>query len=352
MLVKFIRLQIKYNEAIAAREKGYYRQAIEAFTELGDFKDSKTQISAMYYESGESLRDRQKWDDAVKAFTSAGDYSDAKKQISRTYYEQGKALLSSGKYDAAITAFTSAGSYSDASAQINEAINQKSKTLLDEDKFDETILAEHAELQYSVTIIDNLTDEEGNIPEEGEELFTVTAVAGADIDYGGYSMPEKDGEYVFYTTSKTAVSDDNIRPTTLPSTIPESDVIYYVSNVKGNFVELYVSAEAAQDSGFVEYFPMLMEDAELQAYMYYSYYRQMVDAHELYDTALETLADKPEEEKDYYRLFVKEGVDLNEVLASVIVHTHDGTSIAWMTEDGQDVSGVMGIERIKLYASF
>ena len=270
---------------------------------------------------------------------------------------------------------------------------------------DIAILAEYTVQQHSVTIVDNFSDEEGNTPEEGQQLFTVTADYGTDIDYGDYTMPEKDGEYVFYATSKTAVKDDAVRPATLPTTIPETDVTYYVSNVKGSFVELYVKPEAeeetaeetateetaaeetpaeetaadetenadtenadtenaetaetetaaeetAQGSEFVEYFPMLMEDAELQAYMYYNYYQQTFDAHELYDTALETLAGKTEEEKDFYRLFVKEGADLNEALASVIVHTHDGTSIAWTTEDGQDLSGVMGTERIKLYASY
>ena len=68
----------KYKDAVALMKSGQYDQAIAAFTDLGDYKDSQEQIKACYYGKGIALKDAGMNADAAIAFAKAGDYDNAK----------------------------------------------------------------------------------------------------------------------------------------------------------------------------------------------------------------------------------------------------------------------------------
>jgi len=70
-----------YNSALALVEEGQYDEAIEKFTELGDFKDSEDQIelarNEREYSNAVKLLEDEDYDDAISAFKRLGDYKDS-----------------------------------------------------------------------------------------------------------------------------------------------------------------------------------------------------------------------------------------------------------------------------------
>ena len=231
------------------------------------------------------------------------------------------------------------------------------------------VIASYTIEQYTVTVMDGT-----NTAEDAEPLFTVTADYGTEIEYDGKEkLEEKDGYQLFYSTSADALSSNLLRISELPKTIPAGDATYYVNYVSGNFVEFFVDAsdihtheeeeaEAEQNgegteaeetaAETVEYFPWLMNDANNTALAYYYNYQAYVDPEEIYGDAV---ANIPEEELNYYRLFVQSGTDLagdDLALGTPGSANHPDSVGVWETEDGEALSGEMGTEIVKVYAKY
>ena len=75
---------VKYNYAVALMDSGKYEDAISAFTELGDYKDSadrisesKEKIKELKYGDAVALMDAGKVDEAYSVFVELGDYKDS-----------------------------------------------------------------------------------------------------------------------------------------------------------------------------------------------------------------------------------------------------------------------------------
>lgn len=76
-----------YNTAVALAEAGQYDEAIAAFTELGDYKDSAEQIEQIKdsaeqerettYNQAVTLWENGEFDEAYAAFEELGDYKDS-----------------------------------------------------------------------------------------------------------------------------------------------------------------------------------------------------------------------------------------------------------------------------------
>ena len=150
-----------------ARDYGHYDLSVQAYSDLGEYCDSTTQVLATRYAQGEAKRAIADWEGAVKAFTEAENFSDAVDQISETryqeasakekagdqqgaydifislgeykdsferankpYYELGISKKEAGEWDAAVSAFEHAGTYSDALEQINDSHYQHALYLL------------------------------------------------------------------------------------------------------------------------------------------------------------------------------------------------------------------------------
>lgn len=127
----------KYQRAVALRENGQYGEAIDVFTELGDYSDAAAQIAETKYQQAIALRETGKYKSAIAAFTELGDYGDAAAQITETKYQQAVALRENGRYDDAIAAFAELGDYSDAMTQITETKYQQANNLNAAARYDE-----------------------------------------------------------------------------------------------------------------------------------------------------------------------------------------------------------------------
>ena len=88
LTVNFIIPSIKYNNAVAMLENGQYDEAITAFTDLGNYKDSINKITETQnaktefernqkYDSANKLFEEKKYDEAAAIFEGLGDYKDS-----------------------------------------------------------------------------------------------------------------------------------------------------------------------------------------------------------------------------------------------------------------------------------
>jgi len=113
---------MRYNNAVKHMESRDYKGAIENFTLLGDYKDSKEKLLEAYYRQGKELLIGEDYEGAIKAFISADNYKDAKEQLSVIYYGQGEAFFASGDYKKSYESFKAAGGYKDSKERIKEFI--------------------------------------------------------------------------------------------------------------------------------------------------------------------------------------------------------------------------------------
>ena len=82
-----------YNAAVALAEAGQYDEAIAAFTELGDYKDSAEQINETTYNQAVTLLESENYDEAISIFTKLGNYKDSANQVEHAINLQTEAAL-------------------------------------------------------------------------------------------------------------------------------------------------------------------------------------------------------------------------------------------------------------------
>ena len=68
----------KYNKAQSFLKNGDYDKAAQTFTELGDYKDSKTRLSEVKMQQGIQMLEAHQFTDAQNTFLSISDYKNAK----------------------------------------------------------------------------------------------------------------------------------------------------------------------------------------------------------------------------------------------------------------------------------
>ena len=82
-----------YNAAVALVEAGQYDEAIAAFTELGNYKDSAEQINETTYNQAVTLLESENYDEAISIFTKLGNYKDSVNQVEHAINLQTEAAL-------------------------------------------------------------------------------------------------------------------------------------------------------------------------------------------------------------------------------------------------------------------
>lgn len=123
-----------YNAAVALAEAGQYEEAIAAFTELGDYKDS-AKLTAQAQEEAEkaarleaynvavALAEAGQYDEAIAAFEELGDYKDSTELISSAKLEkkyiEALTLLENRDFEAARATFEALGDYKDAKTYLD-----------------------------------------------------------------------------------------------------------------------------------------------------------------------------------------------------------------------------------------
>ena len=103
-----------YQPAIdALNNDGDPLNAIEAFTELGDYRDSPIQLQRAYYAAGDaSFRDSD-FETAAEYFLSAGDYSDAYRRAAACLYAPAVTAMNEGDYQKAAGMLEKISGYQD-----------------------------------------------------------------------------------------------------------------------------------------------------------------------------------------------------------------------------------------------
>lgn len=91
-------------------------EAIEAFTELGDYRDSPIQLQRANYAAGEEAFLQQEYDTAAEYFLAAGDYSDAYRRAAACLYAPAVAAMNEGDYQRAAGMLEKISGYQDSKA--------------------------------------------------------------------------------------------------------------------------------------------------------------------------------------------------------------------------------------------
>ena len=106
-------LQAQANQAYEAGDLSY---VLALYADLPEaYQDHAEDFSAMYSEAL-ALMDTGRYDEAVSAFTLLGSYSDSATQVNECSYRKAGALAGSGSYDEAIALYNALGNYRDSQA--------------------------------------------------------------------------------------------------------------------------------------------------------------------------------------------------------------------------------------------
>jgi TolA-binding protein len=120
----------KYGSAERSLTSGNFDDAIAAFVELGDYKDSTERVFSTQYSKAEMLLESGNFEIAEEIFVSLGNYSDSSERALNTRYRQAKSLVESSDYERAEEIFTALGSYSDSSTLSLDARYQRAELLV------------------------------------------------------------------------------------------------------------------------------------------------------------------------------------------------------------------------------
>lgn len=131
LLTKFSVLNQKYDSAKELMVEGQYDEAIAAFTEIVDYRDSAEQINACEtvildgkYDSAKEMMVEGQYDEAIAAFAEIMNYRDSAKQINACKYEAAVTLMNEDKYREAYESFVALNGYEDSAAKAMFAYRQ------------------------------------------------------------------------------------------------------------------------------------------------------------------------------------------------------------------------------------
>jgi tetratricopeptide (TPR) repeat protein len=109
----------KYDEALKLSEEGKYQEAISAFEELRDYKDSGTQITKNKYLIAERYLDNKDFKTAAKYYEQCGDYEDSTEKIKECQYQMAVAYIAADNQDAANDLLEKIKDYKDSASLIH-----------------------------------------------------------------------------------------------------------------------------------------------------------------------------------------------------------------------------------------
>lgn len=114
-----------YGQAVAMMDAGEYIAAIDAFTELNGYKDSKDKIRQCeiaikegHYNTALAMLANGQFDDAIETFKNLNGFKDSSDQILNAQYAKAVALKESKEYTAAIALFKELNGYNGSKDQI------------------------------------------------------------------------------------------------------------------------------------------------------------------------------------------------------------------------------------------
>lgn len=111
LVVTLLMPPIRYKQAEAALSQGRYEEAIDAFADLGDYKDSREKLLESRYKAAEIKLDEGKYEQAMQEFSELESYWDSLERYREARYCWGKALMAEGAYRDALVLFLSDTDY-------------------------------------------------------------------------------------------------------------------------------------------------------------------------------------------------------------------------------------------------
>lgn len=117
VIVPNVKSNNKYNNAEKLLSEGKYDEAITAFTELGDFKDSNSKILESKYLKANELYNNKDYDKAIIVFTELGDFKDSQDTLTKiqdSIYILAENDYNNGNYINALLNYMKVGDYKDA----------------------------------------------------------------------------------------------------------------------------------------------------------------------------------------------------------------------------------------------
>lgn len=142
LLTKVIIPNSKYKDAVALLDAGQYSEAIDAFSELGDYKDAPQMVKEakdqkrqaeleMAYQGAVSLMESGSYEDAISAFNKIRAYRDSAEKIADCHtaildgqYNDALALLKAGNIVDSFEAFLALGNHKDSAQKVDSIYNQ------------------------------------------------------------------------------------------------------------------------------------------------------------------------------------------------------------------------------------
>lgn len=111
----------KYRHGLKCLEEKDFDRAIDTFTALGDYKDSKTQLQESKYQSGIADMESKNFDEAINTFTYLEDYKDSETQLKESKYRSAVNDMESEDFDKAQETFGDLNNYRDSAEKAKEA---------------------------------------------------------------------------------------------------------------------------------------------------------------------------------------------------------------------------------------
>lgn len=130
---------VKYNTALDLLHNGRYDQASAAFSEMGDYRDAKSQVLECSYQKAAALcklGDTESLEQAEALFLALADYSDSAERAKETGYNLGNRYLTAGNHERAVDAFQRLGDYLDSAEKVNESIYRQAGSMLETDNLE------------------------------------------------------------------------------------------------------------------------------------------------------------------------------------------------------------------------
>lgn len=106
-----------YKDAVVLMEQKGYLEAVEKFSQIENFKDSKDQISQCKYLYAQSLLDSGDYEGAEKAFNDLSNYMDSGDKADEAVYLSAQQLLAADQLEAAQKLYEKLGDYKDSAEQ-------------------------------------------------------------------------------------------------------------------------------------------------------------------------------------------------------------------------------------------
>ncbi|MBO6260935.1 MAG: protein kinase [Lachnospiraceae bacterium] len=131
-----VRNPIRYSMADSKLTEQDYDAAIDAFTALGDYKDSADKVKEAKYLKAGDLAKAGSYDEAIVLYEELKNYKKSSDKLDEVTYDKAMELMADKDYDEAEKLFKSLGNYDDSKKQLQEISFLKAEKLYADGDFE------------------------------------------------------------------------------------------------------------------------------------------------------------------------------------------------------------------------